>query len=64
MNGSDKVAVGTGSDAIITDELPDIVIQGLARERFMISTHPWVLNKSAVEARVVSVLRPTHGGKP
>lgn len=40
MNGSDKVAVGTGSDAIITDELPDIVIQGLAR-RVSPPADPW-----------------------
>jgi short-subunit dehydrogenase len=40
-----------GQDAISTDELADIVIQGLAEERFMISTHPWVLEKFAVKAR-------------
>ncbi len=33
------------------DELADIVIQGLAEERFMISTHPWVLDRFAVKAR-------------
>jgi NAD(P)-dependent dehydrogenase (short-subunit alcohol dehydrogenase family) len=37
--------------AITTDELADIVIQGLAEERFMISTHPWVLERFAVKAR-------------
>jgi hypothetical protein len=34
-----------------TDELAEIVIQGLAQEHFMISTHPWVLEKFAVKAR-------------
>lgn len=29
----------------------DIVLEGLAEERFMISTHPWVLDKFAVKAR-------------
>ena len=28
-----------------------MVIEGLAEERFMISTHPWVLEKFAVKAR-------------
>jgi len=40
-----------GRDAISTDELADIVIEGLAEERFMISTHPWVLEKFSVKAR-------------
>ncbi len=40
-----------GQDAITTDELADIVIQGLAEERFMINTHPWVLEKFAVKGR-------------
>jgi NAD(P)-dependent dehydrogenase (short-subunit alcohol dehydrogenase family) len=40
-----------GRDAITTDKLADIVVQGLAEERFMISTHPWVLEKFAVKAR-------------
>src|SRR6185436_7518788 len=40
-----------GQDAITTDELADIVIKGLDQERFMISTHPWVLEKFAVKAR-------------
>ena len=40
-----------GRGAITTDELADIVIDGLAQERFMISTHPWVLEKFAVKAR-------------
>jgi len=39
-----------GRGAITTDDLADIVIQGLAQERFMISTHPWVLDKFAVKA--------------
>ena len=40
-----------GQDAITTDELADIVMDGLAEERFMINTHPWVLEKFAVKAR-------------
>jgi NAD(P)-dependent dehydrogenase (short-subunit alcohol dehydrogenase family) len=40
-----------GRGAISTDELADIVIKGLADEHFMISTHPWVLEKFAVKAR-------------
>jgi NAD(P)-dependent dehydrogenase (short-subunit alcohol dehydrogenase family) len=40
-----------GQDAITTDELSDIVIEGLAEERFMINTHPWVLEKFAIKAR-------------
>jgi NAD(P)-dependent dehydrogenase (short-subunit alcohol dehydrogenase family) len=40
-----------GRGAITSDELAEIVIQGLAQEQFMISTHPWVLEKFAVKAR-------------
>ena len=40
-----------GQDAITTDQLADIVMEGLAQERFMINTHPWVLEKFAVKAR-------------
>ncbi|WP_392970564.1 SDR family NAD(P)-dependent oxidoreductase [Streptomyces sp. LN245] len=40
-----------GRDAITTDELSDMVIAGLDKERFMISTHPWVLEKFALKAR-------------
>jgi NAD(P)-dependent dehydrogenase (short-subunit alcohol dehydrogenase family) len=40
-----------GQDAITTDRLADIVIDGLAEERFLINTHPWVLEKFAVKAR-------------
>jgi NAD(P)-dependent dehydrogenase (short-subunit alcohol dehydrogenase family) len=40
-----------GQDAITTAELADIVMEGLAEERFMINTHPWVLEKFAVKAR-------------
>jgi NAD(P)-dependent dehydrogenase (short-subunit alcohol dehydrogenase family) len=39
-----------GRGAITTDELAEIVIQGLTHEHFMISTHPWVLEKFAVKA--------------
>jgi NAD(P)-dependent dehydrogenase (short-subunit alcohol dehydrogenase family) len=40
-----------GQDAITTDQLADIVVEGLAEERFLISTHPWVLERFAVKAR-------------
>ena len=40
-----------GQDAITTEQLADIVMQGLAEERFLINTHPWVLEKFAVKAR-------------
>ena len=40
-----------GQDAITTDQLADIVMEGLADERFLINTHPWVLEKFAVKAR-------------
>jgi NAD(P)-dependent dehydrogenase (short-subunit alcohol dehydrogenase family) len=40
-----------GQDAITTEELADIVMEGLADERFMINTHPWVLEKFAVKGR-------------
>ena len=40
-----------GQDAITTEQLADIVMEGLADERFLINTHPWVLGKFAVKAR-------------
>jgi len=40
-----------GQDAITTEQLADIVMEGLADERFLIHTHPWVLEKFAVKAR-------------
>jgi NAD(P)-dependent dehydrogenase (short-subunit alcohol dehydrogenase family) len=40
-----------GQDAITTEQLADIVVKGLAEERFLINTHPWVLEKFAVKAR-------------
>lgn len=39
-----------GRDAISTEDLADMVVEALAEERFMISTHPWVLEKFAVKA--------------
>ena len=30
---------------------PDVVMDGLAEERFLINTHPWVLEKFAIKAR-------------
>ena len=38
-------------DLITTDQLVDIVMQALAEERFMISTHAFVLDKFAIKAR-------------
>jgi hypothetical protein len=46
-----KADTPEGRDAISTDQLADIVVKGLAEERFMISTHPWVLDKFAVKGR-------------
>ena len=40
-----------GQDAITTDELADMVMEGLAEERFLINTHPWVLEKFAIKGR-------------
>jgi hypothetical protein len=46
-----KLDTPEGQDAITPEELADIVIKGLAEERFMINTHPWVLEKFAVKGR-------------
>ncbi len=46
-----KLDTPEGRGAITTDELADIVMEGLAEERFLINTHPWVLEKFAVKAR-------------
>ena len=40
-----------GQDAITTEQLADIVMEGLAEERFLINTHPWVLERFAVKGR-------------
>ena len=40
-----------GRGAITTEQLADLVMDGLAAERFMINTHPWVLEKFAIKAR-------------
>jgi NAD(P)-dependent dehydrogenase (short-subunit alcohol dehydrogenase family) len=40
-----------GQDAITTEELADVVVDGLAEERFLINTHPWVLDKWAIKTR-------------
>jgi NAD(P)-dependent dehydrogenase (short-subunit alcohol dehydrogenase family) len=45
-----KADTPQGQDAITTDQLADIVMNGLAEEHFMISTHPWVLERFAVKA--------------
>jgi NAD(P)-dependent dehydrogenase (short-subunit alcohol dehydrogenase family) len=47
ITGQEDAPPGRG--AITTDEVADIVVRGLATERFMISTHPWVLEKFAVK---------------
>jgi NAD(P)-dependent dehydrogenase (short-subunit alcohol dehydrogenase family) len=49
LDGKEDTPEGRG--AISTEELADIVVKGLAEERFMISTHDWVLEKFAVKAR-------------
>jgi NAD(P)-dependent dehydrogenase (short-subunit alcohol dehydrogenase family) len=46
-----KEGTPEAQDAITTKELADIVMAGLADERFMISTHPWVLERFAVKGR-------------
>src|SRR5262249_9119824 len=38
-----------GQDAITTEQLADMVMEGLTDERFLINTHPWVLEKFAVK---------------
>jgi NAD(P)-dependent dehydrogenase (short-subunit alcohol dehydrogenase family) len=40
-----------GQDAITTEQLAEIVVQGLTEERFLINTHPWVLEKWAIKTR-------------
>jgi NAD(P)-dependent dehydrogenase (short-subunit alcohol dehydrogenase family) len=46
-----KLDTPEGRGAITTDQLAQIVVDGLAEERFLINTHPWVLDKFAVKAR-------------
>jgi NAD(P)-dependent dehydrogenase (short-subunit alcohol dehydrogenase family) len=46
-----KADTPEGKDAITTEQLADLVMDGLAEERFMINTHPWVLEKFAIKAR-------------
>ena len=56
-----------GRDAITTDQLADIVMEGLAEERFLINTHPWVLDKFAVKARdyeeYIGMMRAGHAAE-
>jgi NAD(P)-dependent dehydrogenase (short-subunit alcohol dehydrogenase family) len=56
-----------GRGAISTDELADLVIEGLAEERFMISTHPWVLEEFGVKARdydeYIAMMRAGHAAE-
>jgi NAD(P)-dependent dehydrogenase (short-subunit alcohol dehydrogenase family) len=49
LAGKDDTPEGRG--AITTDELAEIVVQGLADEHFLINTHPWVLDKWAIKTR-------------
>jgi NAD(P)-dependent dehydrogenase (short-subunit alcohol dehydrogenase family) len=49
LDGKADTAEGRG--AITTEQLAEIVVQGLADERFLINTHPWVLDKFAVKGR-------------
>jgi NAD(P)-dependent dehydrogenase (short-subunit alcohol dehydrogenase family) len=41
-----------GRDAITTEQLADIVMDGLAEERFMIFAHAWMLDKFAIKAPI------------
>jgi NAD(P)-dependent dehydrogenase (short-subunit alcohol dehydrogenase family) len=60
-----KADTPEGQDAITTDQLADIVITGLAKEQFMISTHAWVLEKFAVKARDYDeYIRMLRAGRP
>ncbi|WP_053227473.1 SDR family oxidoreductase [Solirubrobacter soli] len=56
-----------GRDAITTDKLADIVMDGLAEERFLINTHPWVLDKFAVKGRdyqqYIEMMRAGHAAE-
>ncbi|MDA0166041.1 SDR family oxidoreductase [Solirubrobacter ginsenosidimutans] len=56
-----------GRDAITTDKLADIVMDGLAEERFLINTHPWVLDKFAVKGRdyeqYIAMMRAGHAAE-
>ena len=47
MDVKDKVAVLSGGAQGIGR---DIVVAGFAEERFMTSTHPWVLERLAIKA--------------
>ena len=49
LAGKDDTPEGRG--AITTEQLAEIVIQGLADEHFLINTHPWVLDKWAIKTR-------------
>ena len=56
-------------DVITTDQLVDIVMEALAEERFMISTHRFVLDKFAIKAPRLrrvhqdDACRPCGGGR-
>ena len=56
-----------GRDAITTDKLADIVMDGLAEERFLINTHPWVLDKFAIKGRdyeqYIAMMRAGHAAE-
>ena len=53
-----------GQDAITTEQLADIVIEGLAEEHFMIYTHPWVLEKFAVKGARLRRVHPHAARRP
>jgi NAD(P)-dependent dehydrogenase (short-subunit alcohol dehydrogenase family) len=56
-----------GRGAISTEALADIVMEGLAEERFLINTHPWVLDKFAVKGRdyeqYIAMMRAGHAAE-
>jgi NAD(P)-dependent dehydrogenase (short-subunit alcohol dehydrogenase family) len=60
-----KADTPEGRGAISPEQLADDVIKGLAEEHFMISTHPWVLEKFAVKGRDYDeYIREAQAGRP
>ena len=59
-----KYDTSEGRNAITTAELASIVIHGLAKERFMISTHPWVPDKFAAKARDDEYIATMRASRP
>ena len=58
-----KADTPEGQDAITTDKLANIVVQGLAEERFMISTHGLLVKKFAVKAAAAEYAATTGGAR-